>query len=141
LKAAIAAVAKQIDLHALQKAYTADPAVAVVPAERVERLKRRRVDEDLKFSVTTAMLQDGRATSTAVAARGLGLGRASKKWDNAESLRYQAACWRIAAERVQALCVALDGKRLGQPAEETEVIACWLYPQDVACWAPPMVPR
>ena len=86
------------------------------------------------------MVLDGRADQTRDGARLVGIGGSTaSKWDEKEALKYQAACWKLCEQAGCSLSVALDGKRLGQPAEETEVFAAWVWPQEVAFWLPPMV--
>lgn len=138
LRRAILAVRNVVDAAAPSMAFTQDATKA--ESTRAPGKKRRRVDQDLKHAVINDMIVSGRAKSSHAAARSLGdvVAKSTDKWDDRASLLYQAACW-ASCQGLRALSVAVDAKRLGQPAEETEVFAAWAWPQDVAMWLPPMV--
>ena len=40
--------------------------------------------------------------------------------------------------KASVLSISSDGKRLGQPAEETTIFAAWAGNSNLACWLPPM---
>ena len=139
IKVALASLSHDIAEAIPHKACRGD-ALQSRAAFRDDELKRRRIDEDLKKTVCTSMVLDGRADQTRDGARLVGIGGSTaSKWDEKEALKYQAACWKLCEQAGCSLSVALDGKRLGQPAEETEVFAAWVWPQEVAFWLPPMV--
>lgn len=139
LSAALAAFSEDIAEAIPRKACKGD-VLQSRAACRNDEMKRRRIDEDLKKAVCTDMVVDGRADQARDGARLMGLGGATAaKWDEKELLNYQAACWKLCERSGCSLSVALDGKRIGQPAEETEVVAAWTWPQQVAFWLPPMV--
>ena len=86
--------------------------------------KWRRVDEDLKRASIFEMVMDSRADNGRDALRLVGVAKVATAatWDERELLCYQAACWQ-ACSSLRAISVSLDGKRVGQPAEETDVFA------------------
>ncbi|CAE7456108.1 unnamed protein product, partial [Symbiodinium necroappetens] len=56
----------------------------------------------------------------------------------------QAGAFRSASQGVRqatVISISSDGKRLGQPAEETTVYAAWNADCDLAAWLPPMVSK
>ena len=138
LRSVIKTIADDID-KSIEGKRNIDDALRVRAA--TQHIGRRRVDEDVKREITTSLLASGRANSSRDAARFLRISTASaaSKWDENEVLVYQATCWHSCVQQ-KAFSVALDGKRIGQPSEETEVYACWVYPGDKAMWLPPMVP-
>ena len=99
---------------------------------------------DLKHLLVDDMIKDGRAKNIGWAVRGT-LGTAAgqnggiRTWENNESLAYQWQTQRVCRDGLHSLSVALDGKRLGQPAEETEVYICWTNPADKGFFLRPMV--
>ena len=58
------------------------------------------------------------------------------KWDNTLALHYQAEAWAVGGH-VEHCTAAIDGKRMGQPAEKTEVMVAFGLPADRALWLPP----
>ena len=62
-----------------------------------------------------------------------------QQWNDESSLTYQA-CLRREAESAHAISLSMDGKRLGQPAEETEVYVAYLFPNQVAAFPLPQAP-
>jgi hypothetical protein len=138
LRSIIKTIADDID-KAVEGKRNIDDALYVRAA--TQHIGRRRVDEDVKHEITTSLIASGRASNSRDAARFLRISTASaaSKWDENEVLVYQATCWQSCVQQ-KSFSVALDGKRLGQPCEETEVYACWVYPGDKAMWLPPMVP-
>jgi hypothetical protein len=120
-------------------AYTSD-AMKSNAAALTACTRKRRVDEDLKTAIIDHMVDSKRAKSGRAAARADGSVDAGlvRKWEERALLEYQAAIWDI-AENVEHISMSLDAKRIGQPAEETEVIACTAYPGKLAWWLPPAV--
>ena len=142
LRATIAKIAASLDERALEAAYTSDATQATVCARQQGKMGRR-TDEDLQQAIIVHMQTSGRAKSSREAARAVGQGiavSAVSKRDLAASLTYQWQCW-AACESLSSLRVSLDGKRLGQPAEETLVLAVCVFPANVAFFSPPMAPR
>jgi len=102
--------------------------------------QKRKLDEDFKEAVVKRSLGLGHAHSVhawlRVSERG-DSSSASRVID--ESLvRYMAAV-REANNNVERLSIALDGSKLGQPLEETEVYLCWNPAAKLCFVAPPQV--
>ena len=117
-----------------------DPTKA--PVQACSGRKRRRLDEDLKRAMCYDMIEQKRArnVSDAVASVGGVSRKNAQGWIVRELLRYQAAAWKLCSDNMKALSISIDGKRVGQPAEETEAAAAWCFPANLAFWLPPMVP-
>ena len=128
-------VCDRVEQVAPIRAKTSDPSKAVSSTGR-------RLDSDVRHALGTQMILDGTAKNSAWAVRAV-LGKQAgdsgtvRKIDDIESLAYQASCKRTHAA-AWGFCVAIDGKRLGQPAEEVEVGLIWGFPAKEACWATPM---
>ena len=102
--------------------------------------RKRRLDEDFKEAVVrqALTLHEGSSVGAFLRANEGGDASAAASICNERNSRYLAAM-REANAGVQCLSIALDGSKLGQPLEETEVYVCWNADKCVASVALPQV--
>ena len=102
------------------------------------RSKKRRIDEDFKNHVVATMVQSGRSRNTRACLRSAAVcsDKIALVWEHKRMLKYQSEGWSMCENGIRAISVAIDGKRIGQPAEETETYACWVWPQNKSLWLP-----
>ena len=128
-----------IDRRVDRMGFEQDPSKAALPQGRQKRL---RVDEDLKRYMTVDAVSAGRFHSAAQGLRMIGFGHhasnSGAQWEEQGLQLYLTASWQ-GFEGGGVTCVANDGKRLGNPAEETEVFLCWHGKSNVSTVTPPMV--
>ena len=125
----------------LTRAATQDP-LESKPFNR--GLKRHSpIDEDFRKAVTTNVKRQKLANSAwkYMKSKG-GEGSRVDGWDAKELLSYQACAWE-AAKQQRTVTLALDGKRLGTPAEATLVSAAHVdtFKGSFLVWNPPTAPR
>ena len=120
-------------------AYTKDVQKALPTLQMCDK-RKRRVDEDLRNEIVKNMRGRVRNTQAGIRAVQPDLdAEVAGRWDEKYLLQVQAAGWEVGAG-AHIVHVSLDGKRVGQPKEETLVFASWVLPQDVGSWMPPVVP-
>lgn len=101
--------------------------------------KRRRFDEDLKRCVVEkGSGRDGHATSARAFVRATGAASPSSAayWVSQELIALQAGAW-VTMSQGGAMHAALDGARIGNPAEDTELILAWSAASEKGCVCPP----
>lgn len=129
-----------INESVMDVAYTNDPTKA--NTLRGSGSRKRTADEDLKLAISTDVLQRRRSSSGYKLLKAIDSGLCPKSayaWPDKHALEYQASSW-LSASSATTVTVALDAKRLGCPAEETEVAAAWVHHSlgtDFLSWLPP----
>jgi hypothetical protein len=99
------------------------------------RHKRRRIDEDAAAKVIEQSRAEHMSAGTYVTTHGVGTARSTTAWDAKEACMALSAAWlTFATSRV--VSVSLDGKRLGNPAQECEAYAALDPGSGVAAWLP-----
>ena len=128
-----------MDSQAAHASFTDDPREAT--HFQRETQKRRRTDEALRESVVTQTRAEGRASSSAAYLRASGFAHPSRalQWEVHRLHEQLAEAWKV-FQGCQAVHVAADGSRVGQPAREVEVTFAWHAEKQVGVWCPPMVP-
>ena len=119
-------------------AYTCDATKAVGL-----HTSKRRMDEDLKHAVTDDMVKEGKAKNARCALRSVdgvtaAHGGMVSKWEVIKKLEYQASVKRLLSKS-DTINVSIDGKRMGQPGEETEAMLGNAFPEKVSFVMLPMV--
>lgn len=99
-----------------------------------------RIDEDFKAATFTAV-QQGRAHSVETLQGALGdpRGAGSKTWHHERMQLAMASGW-LVGSRGGTFCIAADGSRFGNPAEETIAYAWWHPASEVGGWLPVQAP-
>ena len=121
-------------------AYTSDPLKATPLDEH--RSRKRPIDEDLRRAVVTRAATDKKAATPFALCKATDVAPAGLvySWQDTWLLEYQSCSW-LAAGQAGDITVACDAKRLGNPAEETEVFsACFdALHKHLQVWLPPVV--
>ena len=133
-------MASHVDASLSTTAYTSDPLVA--PALPTFRERKRPIDEDFKRSVSAKVVAEGRAASGSqfLKATGTCSRKNASRWNDEGLLEHQAASWVAAApQTLESVIVALDAKRMGNPAENVEVMAACVTASSgsFVSWLPP----
>lgn len=104
--------------------------------------KRRRIDEDLVVDTIMTSVETGRSASSRRMLRSKGqlCPDNGTLWERQALLHTQAAAWRV-FKGSQAVHISLDGSRIGNPAEETELYAAFCGSSLKGCWLPPQATR
>lgn len=105
--------------------------------------RKLRIDEDLKRRWSHDDLVEKRSHSASQAARLSGFfgksgSGATRAWETQGLMQYTVASWKV-FEHAEVVGISSDGKRLGNPAEETNTYAAWSADADVGVWLPPQV--
>ena len=104
--------------------------------------KRARIDEDFKWEASVGAIVRGEAGSTAIAIRNTGRHVASsvngRHWEKQLILETMTNNL-LTFTKPQHTRNALDGSKLGTPAEETITYFCWEAPRDRGIILPPTV--
>ena len=116
----------------------ADPSKATVLMGKKRKL---RIDEDLKRKWSFDDLLAKRVHSASQAARFAGFFGSSasgctRAWEDQGLSQYMVASWKV-FEHAGVVGISSDGKRLGNPAEETNTYTAWSADQNLAVWLPP----
>ena len=105
--------------------------------------KRMRIDETYKEELVQNRILEGRAKSAQQASRSEGLysgwSGTVDRWQHRFLLQY-ALTLRSKFQSQRCLTVVSDGKRLGQPREETNLYQVYAPSLSLAGWLPPVVP-
>ena len=133
-------MASHVDASLSTTAYTSDPLAA--PALPTFRERRRPIDEDFKRSVSAKVVAEGRAASGSqyVKATGTCSRKNAYRWNDEGLLEHQAASWVAAApQTLESVTVGLDAKRMGNPAENVDVMAACVTASggSFVSWLPP----
>lgn len=134
------AIAAMIDDRLESFAYTDDPTKAT-PLDEAKK-KKRRIDEDLKASVTIVTMAAHRAPNPASLLRATA--NYSEKnacgWVDRTLLQYQGASWFLGAQ-TETVVVSADASRVGNPGENVEVLAaqCFAPGSSSLVFLPPQV--
>ena len=109
-------------------AYTTDPLEA---AKEKGNKRQRPVDTDLKTAITYEAMKKKRAASPGLFLQATNISSASNSYRWSEELlgQYQSYCKALAQTKYSFTVVA-DAKRIGNPAEQTEVMVACLLGQD-----------
>lgn len=120
--------------------YTKNPLEATL-AQPGSMGKRRRVDADFRMAVVHQVVHSGQSRSSRIYLKNRALDAdLSKRWDEQFLCKYLSATWGAFAP-ASTISLALDGSRLGQPAEGTEVIAAFTPASGHAAWIAPQAAR
>lgn len=139
LERAVTIVAAAVDHGSGDAAYTSDPRRAHDDdTDLARRTKRQKVDEDYKASVVGHSVSQGlsKTSRALLVADGKVCPDDIGRWDDDHLLTLQAAAW-LSFARVEHLSLAGDASRLGNPAEETQVMLACNLESGRACWLPP----
>lgn len=103
-----------------------------------DKKRRRRIDEDFKHAVATKVVASGRAGTSAAFLRSKGAtsSTVSASWEERVVLEAQASSWASFAS-APTVSIAIDGSRVGQPAQEMEVCFAWDPARGIGSWCPP----
>ena len=128
------------------KAELAQPSAAASSDDNGK--KRKRVDNDYRVAASFSVVRKGQSRSSRIFLRNHGIDPSlAKRWDETNMTKYLSATWECFAT-AQTISIALDGSRLGQPAEYTEIlVACephsgqtaWIAPQVITIIIPWLV--
>ena len=99
------------------------------------RATKRRVDEDVKNHIVKQSRQANLSTCSFASVHQCGSGASSMEWDEQEGCCMLSAGWH-AFKRCATLSVVVDGKHLGNPAEECEAFAVLDPSAGSAMWLP-----
>jgi hypothetical protein len=137
-------IASHVNENLSTTAYTSDPLAA--PPLPTFRERKRPIDEDFKRSVSAKAVTEGRAASGSqyLKATGACSRKNAYRWNDEGLLEHQAASWVGAApQTLESVIVALDAKRLGNPAENVEVMAACVTASSgsFVSWLPPQAPK
>lgn len=104
--------------------------------------RKARVDEDFIELVSQEKVRQKKIHCGSQLARATGdvPESACRAWDEQFLCRYQAEAWKQFASATF-VSVAEDGKRIGQPAEETQMYVAWTPTGDKAAVLPPQALR
>ena len=135
----------EISQHITQQlehiAYTSDPLKATPLDEH--RSRKRPIDEDVRRAVVSRAASENRAATPHALCKATDVAPAGLvySWQDTWLLEYQSCSW-LAAGQAADIVVACDAKRLGSPAEETEVFAACFdaFDRHLQVWLPPVVP-
>jgi hypothetical protein len=137
----IAQLARHICGRLPESSYTSD-ALEAGRLDDSSRARKRPIDEDFKRAVSFRAVQEGRASSGPqyLKATAACSAKNGARWADQELLWHQAAGW-LGASSVESVTVALDAKRLGNPAENVEVMGAWVSSDQgqFMSWLPPQV--
>jgi hypothetical protein len=97
--------------------------------------KKRRTDEDEKQWVLGKCRSENISSGKYASSHGCGAARSATTWEHSE------ACFQLSAnyssfQQSQCIGIALDGKKLGNPAEDTEAFGACDPDSGFACWLP-----
>jgi hypothetical protein len=128
-------LATLVDAEVPAVAMTTDPKVGALITKRGPH---ERVDEDYKKAVVDVAVSSKRAKTCgqAIQADGVAVRQNANDWSDARTLLEQAACWDSFKE-CQCISVIGDASRVGNPAENCEVIAAWSPGVGAGVWLPP----
>lgn len=136
---ALAEVSRVIDRRLADFSFTQDPSRATMLGDGTK--KHRRIDEDLRRLATLEAPKTGRAPHAAGFLRATGMCSAKNApgWCEQDMLRYMSVGW-VLGSNAQTVCLTFDAGRVGNPAENVEVMACQVYSSDgggAFMWLPP----
>ena len=135
--AVVEALASQINANWQQVALTTDPLTGA-RAGMDGAQPRPKQDEDYKRHIVEETLASKRARTgrQAVQADGLAHPSAAARWNDMATLLRQSAAFQH-FKTAQTLSIIGDASRIGNPAENVEVMAAWSPEVGAAVWLPP----
>ena len=137
LSEVVASLSDHMDSHLEAGAYTMNPRKRREQKPRAGA-RRQRIDEDYKRAVVEDTVSSGAARTPRALMKADGIAEPDDvaKWTELHTLQRQSAAW-LTFRNVQHLGLCGDASRLGNPAEETLMMAAWSGDASRGCWLPP----